>query len=36
MNTGADSEIPIRSSQFTDSHTSLYSASQSDSSFHVP
>ena len=36
VDTGADSEIPVRAYQSTDSYTSLDSASQNDSSFHVP
>ena len=36
VDTGADSEIPICASQSTDSHTSLNSALQNDSSSHVP
>ena len=36
VDTGTDSEIPVRASQSTDSYTSLDSASQNDSSFHVP
>ena len=36
VDTAADSETPARASQSTDSYTSLDSASQNDSSFHVP
>ena len=36
VDTGADSEIPVRASQSTDSHSSLDSALQNDSSVHVP